>query len=72
MLARQAVESDALLVEIEAADLLKLSARTLQAWRTNGQGPAFIRAGRRAIRYRRSDLVSWIAANTIRSEGTPR
>jgi predicted DNA-binding transcriptional regulator AlpA len=73
MLARQAVaESDALLVEIEAADLLKLSARTLQAWRTNGQGPAFVRAGR-AIRYRRSDIAAWVAANTvstIRSAGT--
>jgi hypothetical protein len=53
-----------LLTEIHAADLLRLSVRTLQAWRTQRVGPAFVRAGR-AIRYRRRDLIAWIEANTV-------
>lgn len=55
-------DADALLNEIQAASLLNLSSRTLQAWRLTGTGPAFVRAGR-AIRYRRQDLVAWIDAN---------
>jgi predicted DNA-binding transcriptional regulator AlpA len=65
MLAGQrASESNALLVEIEVADLLKISPRTLQAWRTSGQGPAFVRAGR-AIRYSRIDIAAWIEGSTV-------
>jgi Helix-turn-helix domain len=62
------VDVDALLAEVYAAELLGLSSRTLQAWRTKGVGPAFVRAGR-AIRYRRRDLLIWIDANTVSSAG---
>jgi hypothetical protein len=55
---------DALLTEGEAADFLKLSVRTLQAWRLRVAGPAFIHVGR-AIRYRRRDLINWVEANTV-------
>ena len=58
------IDVDALLTEAEAADFLKLSVRTLQAWRLRVAGPAFVRVGR-AIRYRRRDLIRWIEANTI-------
>jgi phage terminase Nu1 subunit (DNA packaging protein) len=57
-------DPDGLLVEIHAADLLKVSSRTLQAWRASSKGPPFVRAGR-AIRYRRRDLVAWIDLNTV-------
>jgi hypothetical protein len=57
-------DHDALLTEVQAADLLSLSVRTLQAWRTRAFGPAFVRAGR-AIRYRRRDLLDWAQANTV-------
>ena len=56
-------DPDALLTEVQAADFLCLSIRTLQAWRIKLVGPRFVRAGR-AIRYRRSDLIAWIDANT--------
>lgn len=59
---------DALLSEVDAADLLGLSTRTLQCWRLQETGPAYVRAGR-AIRYRRRDLLEWIDANTIRGAG---
>jgi excisionase family DNA binding protein len=55
---------DALLTEVQAAELLNLSTRTLQAWRIRGVGPPFVQAGR-AVRYRRRDLVKWIEANTV-------
>lgn len=57
-------DPEALLTEIEASDVLSLSSRTLQAWRVQSTGPAFIRAGR-AIRYRRRDLMQWIAEQTV-------
>lgn len=63
------VDHDALLTEVQAADLLCLSIRTLQAWRTKRVGPAFVRAGR-AIRYRRRDLASWTDANTVPPENS--
>jgi hypothetical protein len=62
-----ALDPDGLLVEIHAADMLKVSSRTLQAWRTSRKGPPFVRAGR-AIRYRRRDLISWIEVNTVSAD----
>jgi hypothetical protein len=57
-------DNDALLTEVQAADLLHLSVRTLQAWRSKHVGPPFVRAGR-AIRYRRCGLLAWVNANTV-------
>jgi Helix-turn-helix domain len=64
------VDHDKLLTEIQAADLLRMSSRTLQAWRGQGVGPLFIRAGR-AIRYRRSDVMSWATENTVKPKPPP-
>ncbi len=47
-----------LLNEKQAARLLSISFRTLQAWRRIGSGPSFIKLGR-AVRYRQQDLVEW-------------
>lgn len=58
------IDFNALLTEVAAARILKLSVRTLQAWRCRCMGPAFIRVGR-AIRYRHSDLIDWLNHNTI-------
>lgn len=55
--------NDELLTELQAAIFLTLSSRTLQAWRLKGVGPPYVRLGR-AIRYRRSDLVAWLAKQT--------
>jgi excisionase family DNA binding protein len=59
-------DTDVLLREEDAADLLNLSVRTLQAWRLRRTGPPFVQVGR-AVRYRRRDLIAWIDANTIGS-----
>ena len=64
MIARiQDLSDDALLTENEAADALRISVRTLQAWRLKAAGPPFVRVGR-AIRYRRGDVKIWIKLNT--------
>jgi hypothetical protein len=57
-------DQDALLTEVQAADLLTLSVRTLQAWRARGFGPPYVRAGR-AVRYRRRDLLNWTEAHVV-------
>lgn len=43
-----------------------LNTRTLQGFRCRGGGPVFVRVGR-AVRYRLSDVESWIASNVRRS-----
>lgn len=55
---------DELLTEHEAADLLKVSTRTLQAWRCNSSGPPFARVGR-SIRYMRTGLLHWLSGRTV-------
>ena len=55
---------DPLLHTPEAARILKISPVTLERWRGLGAGPKFCRLGR-AIRYRLSDLHSWVDANRV-------
>lgn len=54
------------LTQIQAAELLCLSGRTLERYRLEGNGPKFVKAGRRVL-YRRSDLEAWLQANTFTS-----
>jgi len=61
---RPSRETESLLSEIHAAELLGVSSRTLQAWRSRNEGPPFVRMGR-AVRYRRQDLLAWIEQNTV-------
>ncbi|WP_082653933.1 helix-turn-helix transcriptional regulator [Bradyrhizobium pachyrhizi] len=42
-----------------AAPLLGLSPRTLERYRCTGDGPAYVKAGRRVL-YRPADLEAWI------------
>lgn len=58
--------SEALLGEREAARLLNLSPRTLQARRVTGGGPRFIKLGR-AVRYRRADLEAFVEKGAVQS-----
>lgn len=51
---------DDLLNTLDSATYLDLSPRTLEKWRLNGGGPAYIKLGR-AVRYRVSDLEAFLA-----------
>jgi len=63
--------SDALLFTTEAAFLLGLSPRTLEAFRLRGGGPPFIAVTPKAVRYRRCDLDDWITARRRVSTSAP-
>lgn len=54
------LDPDELYVERQAAQLLKVSEKTLQYWRLTGNGPKFVRISKRCVRYRRRDLIAWI------------
>lgn len=56
----------------QAAEYLGLSPNTLSSWRYLNTGPTYQRLGssrRAAIRYCRTDLDSWIEANTVHPDG---
>jgi hypothetical protein len=40
--------------------------RTAQRWRSSGDGPRWIRLGRRRILYRVSDVEEWLRERTFR------
>lgn len=52
-------DPESLLMTSEAAEIVRLSQAHLEKMRIYGTGPRFVRLGR-AIRYRRTDLLTWI------------
>lgn len=61
------------LTQNEAALFLRLSERTLERWRVEGQGPRFRRFGRRVV-YAQTDLETWADGRCFQStsESEPR
>lgn len=47
----------------EAAGLLRSNSRTLERWRTTGDGPAYVKIGRR-VAYSRAALATFIEQRT--------
>ncbi len=47
----------------ETADYLKLSAKTLRNWRSDGDGPPYVKFGNR-VRYDRRKVDSWLEKHT--------
>lgn len=58
-------ESRAHLTQRELAARWKVSGRTLERWRAEHYGPAWISIGG-SIRYRMSDVLAWEAAHLTR------
>jgi len=52
--------------ELEAAQILGLSVKTLRRWRFAGRGPAFHKIGA-CVRYRLADLAEFIEAGRRQS-----
>jgi hypothetical protein len=48
-----------LICEHTAASFIGFSVKTLRNWRVSGGGPKFVKPSRRAIRYRRRELIAW-------------
>jgi predicted DNA-binding transcriptional regulator AlpA len=55
---------DRLLTRKQAAEVLGFQPQTLARWKWEGREdrPPEVRVGRRAVRYRASDLAKWIAS----------
>ena len=53
----------------EAARFLGLRPQTLRNWRTQSRGPAYSRAGQRAIRYSMEDLLAFMEQNKVKNIG---
>ncbi|MGH1417021.1 MAG: helix-turn-helix transcriptional regulator [Pelagimonas sp.] len=62
---KSTLKTDTLINEREAASVLCYSVRALQNWRHRGGGPKFVKVSSRSIRYRQSDLLTWIEERTI-------
>jgi len=50
-----------------AAKHCGLSKPTLERYRLTGDGPAFLKIGRKCVRYRLEDLNAWLASRVRRS-----
>lgn len=50
----------ALLSPAEAADLIKMSMSTLEAWRSKGLGPKWVKIGTRSIGYPIAELKKYL------------
>jgi predicted DNA-binding transcriptional regulator AlpA len=55
---------DQLRDERYVAQLLHVKVKTLQAWRSRGGGPRFVRVGR-LVRYRDEDVAAWIQSRLV-------
>lgn len=58
------------LISNEAAELLRISRRTLERMRVDGTGPRYLKAGpgkRSRVLYRQSDILAWLDRQTYGS-----
>lgn len=55
-----------LMDEAALADLVGVNIKTLQKWRWQRTGPAFVKIGR-LVRYRRTDVEAWLDKQTVTS-----
>lgn len=53
-----------LLDETEASATLSVAVQTLRNWRWKGEGPRYLKIGKRTVRYRRADLDAFVEAGT--------
>lgn len=58
-----------LLLDHEAAELLRVAVGTLERWRRTGRGPKFIKLYGKGVRYRRRDLDEWLANHATGGDG---
>lgn len=55
-----------ILSDIQLASRLRgVSVETLRKWRKAGKGPAYLKAGTRAVRYRAVDVEAWMLSQRV-------
>ncbi len=60
------LDDETLYCESVISKKLACEEKTLQAWRSRGGGPPFVKIGR-LVRYRGCDVKKWITSRTVRS-----
>jgi predicted DNA-binding transcriptional regulator AlpA len=58
-------DADEYLTDPQLGSLLDVTGRTTSRWRRDGNGPPFVRVGKRRILYRRADVDRWLADRTF-------
>ena len=65
-------DDDALIRRADLPQYIPVASQTLARWAVEGQGPRFIKVGRRLVAYRAGDLREWLQSqarkNTIVGE----
>lgn len=61
------MRDEQLLDEAAAAVRCRMSHRTMQRWRSTGDGPPYIRVGPRLIAYRQADVEAWLRSRTFKN-----
>ncbi len=51
------------------SELIKVDVDVLTQWRSRGTGPIFVKLGKRLVRYRRADILSWIEKSSRKGGG---
>jgi len=44
--------------------------RTLETWRHRGRGPAWLKTGKKSVRYHRADIEAWQASIRVTPKGS--
>jgi hypothetical protein len=67
----QDLSDERLLSPLQAAQRLNLRPTTLKSWRLKNWGPSYIVISRQCVRYRESDLNTWLASHRVEPAGIP-
>ena len=57
-------DDDTLITRSDLPQYLPIASQTLARWAVEGQGPRFIKVGRRLVAYRVGDLREWLQNQT--------
>jgi len=60
-------DDDTLIPRADLPRYLPVKKQTLARWAHEGQGPAYIKVGRRLVAYRAGDLREWLRAQARRN-----
>jgi predicted DNA-binding transcriptional regulator AlpA len=60
------MSNNVFLTETEFCQRFGVSPRTAERWRSSGDGPPFVRFGRRFVRYKLSDVERWADSRTFK------
>jgi len=63
-------DDDTLIRRTDVPNYVPVASQTLARWAVEGQGPPFIKVGRRLVAYRAGDLREWLKSQTRKNTVT--